>query len=212
MSWPALHHCIVDNALIQHTSLMLAINLVLHVPTMLKLPWCICVQKRSFCNMLVGCIAALLLARAPRRWNDQGPRLFNDPASRADCAARWDTHLANNRRLLFMTWGGLLLQYCSTIVFLYTVKRLQRSPSAFASEAARERFTVVSSRVMGIFSTVGKLLVRPVIPWVLLSQAIFFYRCIDRYQGGIKIMLSSLLSLVYVYGVCIIESWGPSED
>lgn len=194
-----------------HTSLMLAINMALHVPTMLIFPWCICVQRRWFCNMMVGFVAALLLARAPRRYLDQGTQASKDPATRAACAARWDTHLANNQRLVLMTWGGLFLQYCSGAMFLHCIKRLQRTPPAFASEAARERIIVVSSCVMGIFSMVGKLLVKPVIPWVLLSQAIFIYRCINRYQGVIKIMLSGLLSLVYVYGVYTIESWGPSE-
>ena len=185
-----------------HTSLMHGYQyMALHVFTMLICPWCICVQRRWFCNMMVGCVAALLLATAPRRWSDQGARVLNDPAARDACAARWDTHLANIQRLVIMTWGGLFLQYCSGAMFLHCIKRLQRTPPAFASEAARERCIVVSSCVMGIFSMVGKLLVKPVVPWVLLSQAIFFYRCIDRYQGAIKIMISSLLSLVYVYAV-----------
>lgn len=143
-----------------------------------------------FANLMVGYVALLLLAAAPTDFQGHGTRASENPAAHAACAARWDTHLANNRRLVIMTWVGMLLQYSSGLMFIYVLRRLMPTPPVFESEAARERFIAVSARVIGRCSMVGKLLVRFVIPWVLLSHAT--YRCINQYQGAKKISFPAL--------------------
>ena len=161
--------------------------------------------------MAIGWVALLLLYAAPVRFQGPGTHATETPAAHAACAAHWDTHLANNRRLVIMTWVGLLLQSVGGRMFLYTLRRLLPDAPPFESEAARHRFIGMSARVVGTFLMLGKLLVRFVIPWVLLSRAIFFYRCIDRYQGAVKIFISSLLTLVYIFFCYVIETWGLAE-
>lgn len=136
---------------------------------------------------------------------------FRTPAAHADRAANWDTHLANNRRLATIVWVGSLLQLSSAATFIYCVRRLMRRPSVFEAEAVRERIIHASSRVMWTCSTLGKLFVRPVIPWVLLSHAIFPYRCIGHYQGLSTGLLASLLSLVYVFLLILMDHFSPSS-
>ena len=161
--------------------------------------------------MAISWVALLLLYAEPWGFQGQGTHATETSAAHAACAAHWDTHLCNNRRLVIMTWVGLLLQSICGRMFLYTLRRLLPDAPPFESEAARHRFIVVSARVIKTFLMVGVLLVRFVIPWVLLSRAIYVYRCIDRYPGVVKILTSSLLTLVYFFFVYVNEKWGLSE-
>ena len=136
---------------------------------------------------------------------------FKVPAAHADCAARWDAHLANSRILASIVWVGSFLQLCSAATFNHCARRLMRRPSVFASEAARERTIYVLSRVTITYSMLGKLCVRPVIPWVLLSHAVFRYRCIGHYQGLLTGLLASILSLVYVFLLILMDHFSLSS-
>ena len=161
--------------------------------------------------MAIGWVALLLLYASPGGFQGQGTHATETSAAHADCAARWDTHLANNRRQATVVWVGSLLQLCSAATFIYCARCLMRRPSAFASEAARELTIYVSSRVTRTCSMLGKLFVRPVIPWVLLSHAVFTYRCIGHYQGPLTGLLASLLSLVYVFLLILMDHFSPSS-
>ena len=161
--------------------------------------------------MAIGWVALLLLYASPGGFQGRGTHATETSAAHAACAAHWDTHLANNRRLAVATWVGLLLQSIDGRMFLYTLRRLLPDAPAFESEAARHRFIVMSARVVGTFLMLGVLLVRFVIPWVLLSRAIYVYRCIDRYRGVVKILTSGLLTLVYFLFCYVVETWGLSE-
>ena len=153
----------------------------------------------------------MLVLVAESYFYGQGSDASKTSAAHADCAARWNTHLAHNSWLATIVWVGSLLQLASGLMFRYCARRLMRRPTVFESEAAGERFIHASARVIGTCSMLGKLFVRPVIPWVLLSHAIFTYRCIGHYQGVLTGLISSFLFLMYVFSLFLIDHCSPSS-
>ena len=67
------------------------------------------------------------------------------------------------------------------------------------------RLVAIRSIILGSLSTVGKNLLYPVLPGLLLSEAVFTYRCISPRLGLVDIILSSLISCVWVVMVVGIE-------
>ena len=67
---------------------------------------------------------------------------------------------------------------------------------------------VKRSIIAGFSSTTGKILVYPVLPWLLLSEAMFTYHCVNHSLALIDIALSSVISCAWVYIVLCIESAG----
>ena len=120
------------------------------------------------------------------------------PAS-PECAAR-GVHLQAFRLwLLMMTALGICLQACEEVItLLYAANRLKRTAGTPA-DADRERFIAKCTKIMVNCTTVGKLWVHQVIPWALLSHALFAYQCMDPHQGRIKLILSILVTTMYMY-------------
>ena len=124
----------------------------------------------------------------------------NAIAAGGPCAASYDTLLATQRWLLGMTLAGsVLLGLCWCTYPYYhdllndEAGRLRHSASSRREAAvtlrrfARERKVMVVSYVIGIMAMLGINLLRPVIPGLLLSAALFDYRCDGPHApGGLK--------------------------
>ena len=142
--------------------------------------------------MALVAVTMLLLNVAPTTYPGK------EHPSSAECAARWDSHLAKNLILAVVHWVGWCLQVYSLHILLEARKHFHQNPSVYDTEPARERFIHVNCLASLRMWMVGKLVGLPAVPWLLLSRAIFFCRCIDRYQGWIRIASASVLSVIYV--------------
>ena len=148
--------------------------------------------------MALAAVTMLLLNMAPTKYPGK------DAPSSAECAARWDRHLTNNLILALVHWVGWCLQVYSLHILFEARNRIHQSPSVFHTESARERFIHVTCLTSAKLWKVGKLVGLPAVPYLLLSRAIFSYRCIGRHQGWIRIASSSALSVIYLcIAICI---------
>ena len=123
-------------------------------------------------------------------------------AALPECAARWETLQASRIWLAGMTALGLVLQGVSDVTLLHAANSLQRSAGT-PPDAGRERFIAKYSKVIFNCTAAGKLLVHPVIPWVLLSHALFAHQCMDPHQGWIKLVLSVFVTNIYMYAMAV---------
>ena len=163
-------------------------------------------------NVAAAIVAQLLIASAPAALlgsDDSISSTAQDtcwapktPAS-PECAARWGALLASRVWLSIMSAVGSLLLACTEATLLYAANHLKATATSPA-DAARERFIAASTFVMDNCATLGKLLLHPVIPWLLMSHALFKLQCMDPHQGRIELVVSSVLSIIYMYAVAVI--------
>lgn len=137
-------------------------------------------------------------------------------AADGPCAASYATLLATQRWLLCMTMAGsALLGLCWCIypyhhdMLNYEADRLRHNASSRREAAvtlrrfARERKVMVVSYVIGIMAMLGMNLLRPAFPGVLLSRALFEYRCSDTHAGLTNAIIAGLCAfLCYQTFVC----------
>ena len=118
------------------------------------------------------------------------------PALTEACAAQLNALLATHRRLWYMTLTGALLLVVCAALFLHWHDLLQE-PGSVTDPAVLD-VVVTRSMIMGALSTVGKNLLLPVVPWLLLSEAMFTRRCVNPSVGKVDIILSSVISCLWV--------------
>ena len=130
------------------------------------------------------------------------------PALTEPCAASLNALQATHRRLWYMTlMGALLLVVCSAL-FLHWHDLLQE-PGGGAHPAWLD-LMVTRSMTMGGLSTVGKNLLLPVLPWLLLSEAMFTYQCVHKSVGLADIILSSVISCLWLAVTLSTESYAST--
>ena len=183
-----------------------------HMPATLNAVRRAGVQGRLYFNVALAFLAWLVTETAPAALlgmdgpilafgmdTDWGPGYA---AASPECAARWAHLQASRIWLAGMAALGIVLQGVSEVTLLHAANRLQRSAGT-PTDAGRERFIAKCSKIIFNCTTAGKLLVHPITPWVLLSHALFAYQCMDPHQGWIKLILSALVTNIYMYAVAV---------
>ena len=118
------------------------------------------------------------------------------------CAASLDALLTTHRWLRGMILGGAVPLIICYALFTHWHSLPPESGGAVAD------LVVKRSLIAGVLSTIGKNLLYPVLPWLLLSEAMFTYCCVNQSLGLIDIILSSVASITWVYIVFFVESAG----
>ena len=170
------------------------------------------VQGRLYFNVALAFLSCLVTVTAPAViLGMEGPIFAFVPdtcsgpgytAASPECAAGWATLQASRLWLAGMAALGIMLQGVSEVTLLHAANRLQRSAGT-PTDAGMERFIAKCSKIIFNCTAVGKLLVHPIIPWVLLSHALFAYQCMDPHQGWIKLIMSALVTNIYMYAVAV---------
>lgn len=115
------------------------------------------------------------------------------------CAASLGALLATHRWLRGMILAGAVQLITCYALFTYW----HNLPAESGGNVAR--LIATRSIILGSLSTVGKNLLYPVLPALLLSEAMFTYRCISPRLGLVDIILSSVIACAWVVMVIFIE-------
>ena len=182
----------------------------LHVPATLRVARCTGVQGRILLNLWSAIMALQLIAHAPAALLGSEDVFISSIAQAArwapktpaspECAARWGALLASRNWLTVMCAVGALLLFCSWFTLLYAANHL-RATAASPADAGRQRFIAASTFIIENCATQGKLLLHPVIPWLLMSHSLFKLRCMDPHQGRVELVVSTVLPIIYLSAV-----------
>ena len=140
------------------------------------------------------------------------------------CAASYKSLLATQRWLLCMTTAGSALLGLCWFVYPYyhdllndEADRLRQSASSRKEAAvplrrfARGQKVMVASYAIGIMAMLGMNLLRPVIPGVLLSGALFDYRCNGTHAAWTNLILAGLSAFVCYQAFVLFEFFAGSN-
>ena len=120
-------------------------------------------------------------------------------ALRDSCAAALGALQATHRWL-----RGMILAGAVQLITCYALFTYWHSLPA-ESGVNVNRLVATRALILGSLSTLGKNLLYPVLPALLLSEAVFTYRCISPRLGLVDIVLSSVISCAWVVMVVGIE-------
>ena len=112
------------------------------------------------------------------------------------------------RGLLGMTLVGMaLLSICCALFPNWHDQLDAMGGSVFAANPAGQRMIAVRTNILGLLSMLDKNLLHPVLPCLLLSDALYVYRCMESRWGLFYIIFSILFSAL-MYSTWI---WGELE-
>ena len=111
------------------------------------------------------------------------------------CAARRDTLLATHIALLGMTLLAMvLLSMCLSLFPSWHDEVDAMGGALVAATHARQRMIAVRTNILGLMSLLGKNLLHPVLPCLLVSDALYVYHCVDSRLGLFFTIFSILFS------------------
>ena len=133
----------------------------------------------------------------------------SDATQDESCAASLDALWVIHRVLMGMDLVGMALLSICIALFPYWHDELDAMGGALvAATPAGQRKIAGRARLIGVLSLLGKNLLHPVLPGLLMSQALLGYRCIGPFWGLVHIIISTPFS-VLMYGLLIV---GNSPD
>ena len=135
------------------------------------------------------------------------------PTSASTCADTWDTLLAKGMVLGSATMAGAMLltmgrgipisvhgnlmreAHCYLRTPSPSVSHMEQYQDAVWEQPAGKRYICSYALFAGVVTGLGKMLLRPSLPWLLLLHAAYAYQCSSAFRG------------VFVAGICAVTSW-----
>ena len=123
------------------------------------------------------------------------------------CAASLHALQATHWRLLRSTLVGAGLSAICWVLFPHWHDQLDDMGGLLlAATPAGQRMITIRSYIIGFLFMLARNLVQPVFPWLLLSDALFGYRCVHTYAGLFSIIVYSMMSYIYVRALVFFDS------